>query len=911
MSLRKDIRQLTIVGTLLMMVLMASCSTQKNTWSTRNYHAMTVRYNVYFNGKNSYNDGIKQLNTSHKDDFSRIIPMYTVSNHEAAKGIESQMDVTIEKSRKAIKNHSIKKKPTKKRKKMRDAEYKAWLAQEEFNPMINRAWLLLGKAEFHKGDFMGAVGTMTYIQKHFSTEPLPLAEATIWKARAYAEMGWMFEAESTIEKIKLKELHYSLTPFYHAAMADIKMKGEQYADAIPHLELAIPSEKDKFQRTRFEYVLGQLYALTGEQKKAVEHFNLAARKAQNYEMEFNASLEALKTEPKSQSAIKGLEKMAKSSNNKNYLDQIYLAEGQHYLTLKKEDKAIEMMKKAIESSTRNGIEKAVAAQTLADLYFKKHQYVEAEPYYRMAEALMNNTADNYLTVRDRKEILGELVGYYETKQLQDSLLDLSHKSPEEQRRIVNKIIEERKKADAAKAKAAADSAALATAKMNTPGGQPSIPQRGANSGEWYFYNQQLISAGANEFRRIWGSRTLEDNWRVAKIAGGSSERFMNDGDSNTGSNAGGKGAPNPNDTTGGDPYNPEYYLSQIPKNNEERAAASELVADALMNMGLIYEDKLKDDSIAAVTFGELRRRFDKHPRLLDIYYSSYCIYGRLDSLRAQEEMRQRILTEYPDSKYALMLSQPDYAERAAKMYNMQDSLYQATYRAYMTGAYDTVKANFAWVEREYPTSQLMPQFTLLNALALGREGKEEEFRSAISLMVKKYPQNDVSDLGRDLLAHIGQGKTAATDGTPQSPTMGSTATTAAAATAAATTTTTAAFTTDLNSPYALALVVMQPKVITANQLLYDVAAFNFSRFMVKDFDLEIRKLENYDAVVVTGLMHSNEAEWYRNMVMGESSLATLVKNGTCRLVVISLENLRKIGFPLTLDEYDDFLRNNK
>lgn len=321
-------------------IMLASCSTQKNTWSTRNYHAMTVRYNVYFNGKNSYNDGIKQLNNSHKDDFSKVLPLYTVSNHDGAKAIEGQMDITVEKCRKAIKNHSIKKKPEKKKKKMRDAEYKAWLQQEEFNPMINRAWMLLGKAEFHKGDFMGAVGTMTYIQKHFALEPLPLAEATIWKARAYGELDWMFEAESTLSKINPKSLHFSLNSLYHATAADLKIKQKQYADAIPHLELAIPGEKDKFQRTRFEYILGQLYANTGERAKAVEHFNIAAKKAQNYEMEFNATLEALKTEPKAQTAIKGLERMAKSANNKDYLDQIYLAEGQQYLYLKKEDRPL-------------------------------------------------------------------------------------------------------------------------------------------------------------------------------------------------------------------------------------------------------------------------------------------------------------------------------------------------------------------------------------------------------------------------------------------------------------------------------------------------------------------------------------------------------------------------------------------
>ena len=150
---------------------MWSCSTQKNTWASRSFHQTKTKYNIYYNGAISFREGEEAIRQANKDDYSTILNLYAVSNHDAAKAATSQMDRTIEKCRKCIKLHSIKARPkVDYDKKRKDPKYAAWLEQEEFNKEIDNAWLMLAKAEFHKGDFLGSVSTFNYIARHYPND---------------------------------------------------------------------------------------------------------------------------------------------------------------------------------------------------------------------------------------------------------------------------------------------------------------------------------------------------------------------------------------------------------------------------------------------------------------------------------------------------------------------------------------------------------------------------------------------------------------------------------------------------------------------------------------------------------------------------------------------------------------------
>ena len=184
-----------------LMVALTACSTTKNTALTRFFHSTTARYNINFNGRQSFEEGMDNIHKANKDDYTPVIPLYPISNHQSATSASLQMDVAIEKCRKAIKLHSIQKKPKKDPKKWHEPEYQAFYNQSEFNEALDEAWLMLAKAEFYKADFIGAIGTFTYVMRHYAGDKDIVAQCQLWIARSYAEMGWMYEAEEMLSKV--------------------------------------------------------------------------------------------------------------------------------------------------------------------------------------------------------------------------------------------------------------------------------------------------------------------------------------------------------------------------------------------------------------------------------------------------------------------------------------------------------------------------------------------------------------------------------------------------------------------------------------------------------------------------------------------------------------------------------------
>ena len=253
---------------ILPVLLVASCSSTKNTWRERAVQSLNTRFNVYFNGKKSYDEGLAAILQAHKDDYGKVIPMYPISDPASAKSATSQMTRAIEKSRKAIKTRSIKTKPEVNPSKRSDPNYRAFLQQEEYNPFLKEVWLLLAKAEFHKADFLGSIGTFNYIIRHFPTDTDLQTTARLWVIRAYAEMGWLYEAEEMVQKLNSDLIKNENTGLYAAVNADLLLKQKSYREAIPFLEMALKWEKDRKMKVRFSYLLAQLYELSGDRQKA-------------------------------------------------------------------------------------------------------------------------------------------------------------------------------------------------------------------------------------------------------------------------------------------------------------------------------------------------------------------------------------------------------------------------------------------------------------------------------------------------------------------------------------------------------------------------------------------------------------------------------------------------------------------
>ena len=860
------LKGLIILSVFSFLFSISSCSTQKNTWATRSYHQTKVKYNILYNGNVAYEEGLKAIRDANTDDYTQILYLYPVSNHKAAEASASQMDKTIEKCRKCIKLHSIKAKPKRDPKRANDPKYKLWLQSEEFNANMSMAWIRLGEAEFHKGDFLGAVSTFNYIINHYQNDADMIAQCQLWISRAYAEMGWQYEAEDMLSRVQIDALSRKHARLYSAVKADVLLHGEHYHEAIPFIKIAIPYEKKKIYRPRFAYVLGQLYELENKKDDALEAYQSVVRMAPPNEMDFNARLRMAELGGKN--SLRQLKTMTKQSKYKDRLDQIYGAMGNIYLQQKDTVKALEMYEKAIAESTQGGTAKAAILVKAGDIYFGQREYVKAQPCYREAVTILTAENDDYARVQKRSEVLDELIVSYTQAQLQDSLQRLGHLPEEEQRAIVDKIIAdliEAEKADSVKQAQEARELArgdegprsVNTANMLGGGGQ---------KGEWYFYNPQLIKQGQQEWRRRWGNRQLEDNWRRQnkQVVAAFGEDEL-DAEADSTQLAGDSTATRPVQET--DTHKPEYYLQQIPRTPQDYALSDSLWRDAMVALYYIYRDKLEDEPQAQETLRELEKRFPAHTSVVAIY---------------------------EDEQLRALRHDTAYIARMQRMLAEQDSLYSVTYTAYTQGEYAAVKANKRYVEKHYPQSRLMPRFLFLNAVSVARTEGQDAFVNELRELVEKHGETELGSMAKDMLAMMGQGRESQQGGSAGS--LADAREQAEETRAEESAQEEQQWNEDRKLPSVVLLILPTNDEQALNELLYEVALFNFSQFLIRDFDLQkMPVFGNGCALRVSGFADMDEAEWWVDLIRKNADMRPVLAGKEIKAVT-------EVNLPLVLKE---------
>ena len=863
---KKHIIHLFLLG---LAALLSSCSTQRNTWATRSFHQTKVKYNILYNGNIAYEEGLKAIRDANTDDYSQILYLYPVSNHQAAESAASQMDKTIEKCRKCIKLHSIKAKPKRNPKKANDPKYKLWLQSEEFNAKMGLAWIRLGEAEFHKGDFLGAVSTFNYIINHYKNDPDIIAQSQLWIARAYGEMGWQYEAEDMLQRVQIDALSKKHARLYSAVKADVLLHGGHYQAAIPFVKIAMPYEKRKIYRPRFAYVLGQLYEKDGKRDEAVHAFRSVIRMAPPVEMEFNARIRIAELGGKN--SLRKLRTMAKQSKYKDKLDRIYGAMGNIYLAQQDTAHALEMYEKAIAEATQAGTAKAEVLVRAGDLYYEQREYAKAQPCYREAVTILTAESDQYARVQKRSEVLDELIVAYDQAQLQDSLQRLSHLTEKEQREIVDRIIADliaAEKEDSLKQAQQERDEELDRMSPSLRSVDTRNMLGGGNTqkGEWYFYNPQLIKQGQQEWLRRWGNRKLEDNWRrqnkqvIINDEMASSLNEENEGMSPDSTGLDSTAVQAPKIET--DTHKPEYYLQQIPRTPQDYAVSDSLWREAMVALYYIYRDKVDNEPLAEETLRELEKRFPNHPVLKDIYEDQ-----RLRALRHDEA----------------------YIAKMQKMLQEQDSLYAATYEAYSKGGYAVVKANKSYAQQEFPQSRLMPRFLFLNAVAVARTEGQQAFISELQQLVAQYGETELGAMAKDMLAMMGQGMESKKGGATgsladlreQSETEPQEEESAAQE-----------WSEDRKQPSLVLLVLPKSDEQALNELLYEVALFNFSQFLIRDFDLQKMPVFGEGcALRVSGFADMDEAEWWVDLIRKNPEMQSVLQQ-------VEIKAVTEVNLPL-------------
>lgn len=909
---RRNVTILTVV--ILILGTTSGCSLKKNTAASRQYMAFITRYNIYFNGDEHYRQTIKEKEEQYADDYSNLVLMHPAEAYSNEKLPQPAGDFkrSIEKAQKAIQLRSIKKRPSRKPGKSNDPEYKKWLKREEYNPFLHNAWMMMGRSQYMNGDFLGAASTFYYISKHFWWLPTTVTEAKLWQARCYCAIDWLFEAESILTKIKEKEIvdNPTLQGLYYFASADLYVRSQDYEKAIPMLIEAIKYAKGA-QKTRLTFLLGQLYTDTGRKELAYQTFKkIGSTSGANYRTKFNARIKQSEVFQGSdiRSEVKALERLTRFGSNREFLDQIYYAIGNLYLSRADSVKAIENYEKAVKSSTRDGIDKALAQITLGKLYYNMHDYDKAQPCFAEAVPKLPDTYPDYIKLKQRSDVLDELAVYSQNVTLQDSLLRLSAMTPEQQRDVVNKIIDELKERERREAEERARDEYLAQQSANGTGlqiGSTSAPATFTLNTDksWYFYNEATRNAGRTEFQKRWGSRRLEDDWRrrnKATYSFGVDESELPTEDYD---NPEGVESDNPEGDTrssaereaaehASDPHYPEYYLRQIPSTEQEKATANDVIQEGLYNMGVILKDKMDDIPSAEYEFNQLLSRYPDNVYRLDTYYNMYLMYARTGNQAQATHFRDLILTDFPESRQGEALADPQYLDKLMRMTKVEQKLYDHAYAAYLSDDNRTVHNIYREMREDYPMSRIMPKFMFIEALSYVSENNPEEFSKVLTELITLYPDADVSPLASSYLKLLSEGRKFNSSGGNVRGMVWSTRLSNDSVPSIASGTP-ALFDFDNDGSQNLLLIYRTDRV-NANQLLFEVARHNFASFNVRDFDLRQMHFGQLGILVVSGFENRAEVLDYRNR---------LEKGGTFRLpqgvvpLIISVHN-----FDILLDE---------
>ena len=905
-------------------LILTGCSTQKNTAQSRWWHAFNAKYNTYYNGTLAYIDGSLEKETGNKDNYTEQIPLYTVSNKNSREIGKANFDRAIEKCEKAIHQHSIKRRPEWTKNRRKTAKDIEWLSRREYNPFLWKAWMLMGRSQFYQGDFESAAATFSYMSRLYATQPAIYGKARAWLAKCYIEQNWNYDAEDVIRNILRDSIHWRAQKEWDYTFADYYIHTGNAEQAIPYLRKVISHEMRRKQKAREWYLMGQLQASIGNKKEAYKAFRHVIRQNPPYELAFNARIAMTEVMAKDNAGkmISRLKRMAASDNNKEYQDQIYYAIGNIHLSRKDTLQAITAYEKGNQKSTRNGIEKGVLLLHLGDLYWTKEKFSDARRCYGEAIGLLDKDRKDYQQLANRSKVLDELVPYTDAVQLQDSLQQLARMSEKERNAAIDRIIDALKKKEKEERNRKAEEEAESTLRQdggnlanNNNFASSNSPQKNnensANTpanGQWYFYSPLTVSQGKAQFQKLWGKRDNVDNWQrinktVVANAAGAEEITDEQRDSLAQAAEQEELLKQTSDSAVNDPHRREYYLAQIPFTPEQLAESNKLLEDGLYHAGVIFKDKLDNLPLSRKSLLRLVNNHPDYAHLDDAYYHLYLLYSRERKPEMAQTYLQKLKAEYPESQWTTLLSDPYYAENAKRGVQIEDSLYTLTYQAFRDGEYDKVERNAQISRNRFPDGANRDKFLFIGGLSKLNDGDIKSCLTDLKEVVSKYPDSRLSEMagmiinGVDAGRRLYGGKFDLNDvWTRRSIELNDRDSTRQKG-----------YSPERNASFVF-LLAYDPDKTNENQLLFEMAKYNFTSYMARYFDINIEDLEGLHRMQISGFNSYDEARQYANAVYQQPAIKRLL--GNVRAYVISEPNLKLLGTSHTYEEYEKFYRKH-
>jgi len=869
--------------TLGLFLFLAGCSVEKNTGTTRFYHGLTARYNIYFNGYESFKEGVLNISKSYRDDFSEMLRVFENSDPSTVSLCASNMETAIQKASKLISLKSITARPEFDPRKDISEKEKALLERKEFNEWVDDSYFLIGKARFYKHEFTDAASVLSYCVAE-ANDPEIKTESSIWLARINSERGSFIEAGRLLNEIQPDQgAPKALRAFYYSALADLFVKQKKYQEAIDPLSGAIKLVAGKRARYRLTYLLAQLHERTGDPEKAISLFRSVVKMNPPYDVEFNAKINIAGVfdvnSGNPDEIRKELEKMLKDSKNNDFQDQIYYALGN---MMKKEGKlkeALEYYSKSASSSSVNQNQKGKSYLALAEHYYGIPDYINAGKYYDSTVYFLDEKYPDYKDLKTKSQNLNSLVTHLTIIQTEDSLQRVASMPENERNAVISRIIDKIIKDESeGKTSEYADRANIGQYYENQRRFEDNIAQEG----KWYFYNQTALTFGRTEFRRRWGDRRLEDNWRRSNKARVTTQQATGVQDEN--GKAGGDTA-----LAVVDYKKPDFYLKNLPLTDSLTRISNEKIAIAYFNAAKVFSEKISDKQKAAESYEALLSRFPDNVLIPEALYDLYRLY-REENSQKSEISRQRLLEKYPESEFAKIISDPDYSNRKMAEARMSETLYQMAYNLYTRGDFMGSIALCDSAVLINPTGTMAPKFMLLRAYSVARTSDERTFKEELNRLIKAWPETEEGKRASELSAYLNQ----------KLPELKIEEEKVIAA---------EIYTVDTLSLYSFIVIIDDP-AFNINQASFDVISYNIDNHTNKNYRTEGILVDNkYIKITVSGFADNSQAWEYYISFRAEK----LIRNTSGARVItflINSNNLKTLDEDKNPDRYYLFFNEN-
>ena len=681
---------------------------------------MTTKYNYLYNGNNLLNQGKAEINENVFDNYWEILPI------EKTQITEDKINLKLKKEQSASLFVQSEKKAV-----LAIQKHAMNIAGKEKNPQMDEAYFLLGESRYYDQRFIPSLEAFNYILFKYPTSEL-VNKAKIWREKINAKQNYNQLAIENLKEIESRgRLSNEEIVELNAVLAQAYLNSKKIDSAVIRLETASEKTQDLNSKSRYLFMLGQLYKNLDKLDSSTMFYNRVIKLHRKIPREYYvySFVEKSKNFVDKSLAMSELIELETDIENSAYLNIIFHQIANLYLEINNDSLAIKYYNKSLRNSAKDNLVNLKNYNTLGDYFFDKNEYLISAAYYDSTLAQINNNKKLFRKITKRRESLDEVIYYELSVKTNDSIIRLVKMSEEERVAYFKDYIEEQKKKlnEEKEIVNSKNENSFVSAKNNNISNENAL---------FYFYNPTVLAYGKNEFKKLWGDKQLTDNWRNGKTTT-AIKPLMSIGKENSKTNK---------------TQNLEGYLKSIPSSSSSIDSIYKQLDYSYFQLASIYSAKfleygLSNNKIRNIDFNRNKLEFVLSAKYLN--YKNCLILGQLDEA---DSIKSDIILNFPGSKYAEILNNPE-AYASSDIDNISE-LYGALFQDFKNQDYVKVIIGLEKLISTFETHPLAPKMQLLKASAIARIEGFENYKKALEFIAKNYPNSIEGEEAEILLEEV-------------------------------------------------------------------------------------------------------------------------------------------------------------